>query len=463
MDVDFNNKGLLIPRVNITSLTTFNPPITSGGNTTSLLVYNTNAATGVGYYYWDGANWVKLLVSGSPSDAWLTSANAGTNPATHFIGTTDNTSLVFRTNNTERMRLHFSGQLSIGDNTPGGKLDVHQDASNDVARFTTYGSTNDIRLRRTQGTKASPTATGGANTILGRIFAEGYNGSGFTAAAAIEMSTDAAGGTATDMPGRIAFWTTPDGSGTLQERMRITNNGNVAIGTNAPNASALLHVSAANKGVMFPKVALTGATDNLTVPVSTPTDDGMLLYNTASAGTSTNAITPGYYYWQNNRWNKLQTSGYAGAIFGFHTSTTPNHLTTATPSWQYTNAYIDLPPGKWIVFIYELLTPSNAGVQGWNVSGVNSAAIWCRTTLCNSSTVFGVSSDIIGSSLVSGSLVYPSSFGMTSGAVYVYNNSGSVKRYYLWAQIDQISTTCNLHNFATTAWGENQFFAIPAE
>ncbi len=133
------------------------------------------------------------------------------------------------------MRLHFSGQLSIGDNTPGGKLDVHQDASNDVARFTTYGSTNDIRLRRTQGTKASPTATGGANTILGRIFAEGYNGSGFTAAAAIEMSTDATGGTATDMPGRIAFWTTPDGSGTLQERMRITNNGNVGIGTTTPD------------------------------------------------------------------------------------------------------------------------------------------------------------------------------------------------------------------------------------
>ncbi|RME15338.1 MAG: hypothetical protein D6799_06165, partial [Bacteroidetes bacterium] len=69
----------------------------------------------------------------------------------------------------------------------------------------------------------------------------------------------------------------------------------------------------------------------------------------ASAGTSTNAITPGYYYWQNNRWNKLQTSGYAGAVFGVHTSVTPNHLTTVAPSWQYTNSYIDIPPGKWIM------------------------------------------------------------------------------------------------------------------
>ncbi len=102
LDVDFNDKGLLIPRVNITSLTTFNPPITSGGNTTSLLVYNTNATTGVGYYYWNGTRWVKLLVSGTPSDAWLTSGNAGTNPTTHFVGTTDNVDLAFRTNNTEQ-------------------------------------------------------------------------------------------------------------------------------------------------------------------------------------------------------------------------------------------------------------------------------------------------------------------------------------------------------------------------
>lgn len=465
LDVDFTNKGLLIPRV---ALTGYTDNTTIPSPATSLLVYHTGGGgLSSGYYYNAGTpgspNWVKLFNGGSPADAWLTSGNAGTNPATHFIGTTDNTSLVFRTNNTEQMRLHFSGQLSIGDNTPGGKLDVHQTSANDVARFITYGSTNDIRLRRTQGTKSSPSTTSGANTILGRIFAEGYNGSSFTAAAAIEMSTDAAGGTSIDMPGRIVFYTTPDNSGTLQERMRITNSGNVGIGTTTPNNSALLHVSATNKGVMFPKVSLTSATDNITVPVSTPADDGMLLYNTSTAGTGTNAITPGYYYWQNNRWSKIQTSGYAGVVFGTHNSTTPNHLTTVTPSWQYTEASINLPPGKWVVFMYELMTPSNAGTPGWDVTGVNSAAIWCRTTLSNSNSVFSISSDIIGSSLSSGSLVYPCWYSMVSGAIYVYNSSGTTKTYYLWGNIEKFNTTVGLHNFATTTWGENQFFAIPAE
>jgi hypothetical protein len=201
--------------------------------------------------------YVDAQISSSGSNYWGTSGNSGTVVSTNFVGTTDNVGLAFRTNNTEQMRLQNSGQLTIGATTAGGKLDVHQSASNDVARFTTYGSVNTIRLRRTQGTQASPTATSGAGTILGRLNGEGYNGSGFTPAASIEFVTDATGGTSTDMPGRIVFSTTPDGSGTIAERMRIDNAGNVGIGNTTPTY----------------KLDVTGTgrfTDQVTIPV-TPT------------------------------------------------------------------------------------------------------------------------------------------------------------------------------------------------
>ncbi|MDT8411495.1 MAG: tail fiber domain-containing protein [Vicingaceae bacterium] len=61
LDIDFTNKGLLVPRVALTSTTDV---VTIPAPATSLLVYNTNAAmTGgaVGYWYWDGAAWVQAL------------------------------------------------------------------------------------------------------------------------------------------------------------------------------------------------------------------------------------------------------------------------------------------------------------------------------------------------------------------------------------------------------------------
>ena len=70
LDINSANKGLLIPRVNIANLATIAP--VTGGATTSLLVYNTNAATGLGYYYWDGNDWNTI---GSPSNNNLLAVN----------------------------------------------------------------------------------------------------------------------------------------------------------------------------------------------------------------------------------------------------------------------------------------------------------------------------------------------------------------------------------------------------
>jgi|GEM_PF-913394 len=74
---------------------------------------------------------------------------------------------------------------------------------------------------------------------------------------------------------------------------------NVGIGTTTPNASSVLEINAANKGLLIPQVALTGANDVATIPAPA---NSLLIYNKVAAGSAGNAIIPGYYYWNGSKW-----------------------------------------------------------------------------------------------------------------------------------------------------------------
>ena len=82
------------------------------------------------------------------------------------------------------------------------------------------------------------------------------------------------------------------------------------IGTTAPNASAKLDVTSSEKGFLPPRVALT--TTNAFAPVTglsgstaLATAAGLLIYNTATAGTAPNNVVPGYYYWNGTVWTQI--------------------------------------------------------------------------------------------------------------------------------------------------------------
>lgn len=53
---------------------------------------------------------------------WTMSGNTGTNPATQFIGTTDNKDLVFKSNNTEGLRLKADGGIQLKGNLSGAGI-----------------------------------------------------------------------------------------------------------------------------------------------------------------------------------------------------------------------------------------------------------------------------------------------------------------------------------------------------
>jgi trimeric autotransporter adhesin len=95
LELEATNKGLLLPRIALT-VTTAAAPLSA--HVAGMTVYNTATVSDVtpGYYYNDGAKWVKL---GASSNSWNITGNAGTVSGTHFLGTTDNVPLSFRVNN----------------------------------------------------------------------------------------------------------------------------------------------------------------------------------------------------------------------------------------------------------------------------------------------------------------------------------------------------------------------------
>jgi trimeric autotransporter adhesin len=78
---------------------------------------------------------------------------------------------------------------------------------------------------------------------------------------------------------------------------------NVGIGTNTPDASALLELNATNKGLLIPRITLLSPTDNVTV---TSPANGLLIYNNNS-NTTQMPGGPGFYVWK-GAWIKLMTN-----------------------------------------------------------------------------------------------------------------------------------------------------------
>ena len=156
---------------------------------------------------------------------------------------------------------------------------------------------------------------------------------------------------------------------TLTSIATFAQSGNVGIGTNNPNVSAILDISDAARGLLIPRVALDNTTD--AVSIATPAQY-LVVFNTATAGAAPNNVTPGLYY----------NAGTSGAPIWVRLQTKADNdwtkaNTTATPAIKAEDQYVT---GKVGIGDFSGSTPasslhikSNAGML--NLEGTDHAYI----------------------------------------------------------------------------------------
>jgi hypothetical protein len=133
--------------------------------------------------------------------------------------------------------------------------------------------------------------------------------------------------------------------------------GNVGIGTTTPNADANLDLGATNKGLLLNRVALSAA--NLPAPLSAHVA-GMVVYNTATAGTAPNNVSPGMYYNDGVRWVR-QPAGPVGLFVKSAGTQVWSAAATITDWAATTNDF----GSAWSGSVFTV----PAGMQGWyNIS-----------------------------------------------------------------------------------------------
>ena len=140
------------------------------------------------------------------------------------------------TGGSERVRVDSNGRILQGSSTGRNTALMAAQATyqlegvgSNASNFSIFCNSNGtaaggIEFGKTRGTSTGGTTVVASGDDLGHISFEGSDGSAQRVAARINVQVDGTPGSS-DMPGRMRFLTTPDGSATELERFRIESDG----------------------------------------------------------------------------------------------------------------------------------------------------------------------------------------------------------------------------------------------
>ena len=403
-EISSTTKGVLLPRMKSAERMALTPAPTATAK--GLLVYDTDLSS---YMYWDGVNW--QTISSTSNGIWATNGNNIHNTNTGNVGIANNnpvSPLSFDGNLGDKISLWGSDPLqNYGFGVQSGLLQIH--AATPLVDDIAFG-------------------TGATNNFYEAVRIKGNGNVGIGNTDAL-FKLDVSGRVRIRSGGNI--FTTP--GLWLND---ISNSATPAfIGMESDNS-----------------VGFYGAGHGWGFTMNTNTGKVRIADGTQAAGRILSSDANGVTSWVNSTAITSAVNGGFG-VGGVN-------LTTAMGD-AYTLAFIDLPVGKFIVFGTVLITQGGSGGPL-----LANQSMWIRTFFSSSNVTniplpFG---EVIGASLMSGSLAAPSEYGLVNGQVIINNTSGATKRYYLWASMANYGGQPGgfaLSGFGCAGCAENQLVAIP--
>ncbi|GAA5093283.1 hypothetical protein GCM10023210_23550 [Chryseobacterium ginsengisoli] len=168
----------------------------------------------------------------------------------------------------------------------------------------------------------------------------------------------------------------------------VTSNGSVGIGTNLPNASAILDVnvdglsSGSKKGFLGPKAALSSQTDQVTIPSPAT---GLLVYNLGTGG----LVYNGYVFWNGTEWRTFNNGSLAPGTVGTITcngiTLSPSTYTAGTPYTGTMN--VPYTGGNGGIYAAQTIGPVNGLTATLSAGNFNSGSGTLSYTVSGTPTV----------------------------------------------------------------------------
>ena len=198
---------------------------TEGNESADELTINSSGNTGV------------TVRSGTSSNGslYFSDATSGADEYAGFVQYqhASTNAMIFGTSSTEKLRIASDGSATFttsgGDDAILIKGDTYTTLKIQSARDSSQHKAF-IQLHASRGSNASPTIIQNGD-IVGTINARAYDGNSYASMSDINFEVDGAPGDG-DMPGRIVFKTSADGSESPTERLRIESTGDVIFKNN---------------------------------------------------------------------------------------------------------------------------------------------------------------------------------------------------------------------------------------